>query len=111
MGAVEVEAFFTMLATERQVSPSTHKQALSALLFLYRDVLNQNLPWFVQIGRPKIQHRLACVITWHKVQQTLALLNTSNPIFGLFGKLLYGTENWLGLFEQPSPIDKYIGVG
>ncbi len=38
-GAPEVEAFLTMLATERQVSASTHNQALSALLFLYREVL------------------------------------------------------------------------
>ena len=36
MGASEVEAFLTMLATERKVSASTHNQALSALLFLYR---------------------------------------------------------------------------
>jgi hypothetical protein len=39
MGAAEVEAFLTMLATERKVSASTHNQALSALLFLYREVL------------------------------------------------------------------------
>lgn len=39
MGAPEVEAFLTMLTTERKVSTSTHNQALSALLFLYREVL------------------------------------------------------------------------
>lgn len=39
MGAPEGEAFLTMLATERKVSTSTHNQALSALLFLYREVL------------------------------------------------------------------------
>lgn len=39
MGAAEVEAFLTMLATERHVSASAHNQALSALLFLYREVL------------------------------------------------------------------------
>lgn len=39
LGAAEMEAFLTMLATERQVSASTHNQALSALLFLYREVL------------------------------------------------------------------------
>jgi Phage integrase, N-terminal SAM-like domain len=38
MGAAEVEAFLTMLATERHVSASTHHQALSSLLFLYREV-------------------------------------------------------------------------
>jgi hypothetical protein len=52
MGSAEVEAFLTMLATQRQVSPSTHRQALNALLFLYRDVLCMDLPWKQQIGRP-----------------------------------------------------------
>lgn len=41
MGAAEVEAFLTMLANERHVSASTHNQALSALLFLYREVLGR----------------------------------------------------------------------
>ncbi len=41
MGAAEVEAFLTMLATERHVSASTHNQALSAILFLYREVLHR----------------------------------------------------------------------
>lgn len=44
MGEAAVEAFLTMLATERHVSASTHNQALSALLFLYREVLGVNLP-------------------------------------------------------------------
>ena len=44
MGSAEVEAFLTMLATGRGVSASTHKQALSALLFLYREVLGMELP-------------------------------------------------------------------
>ena len=39
MGATEVEAFLNMLVNKRQLSPSTHNQALSALLFLYLDVL------------------------------------------------------------------------
>ena len=42
MGEAEVEAFLTMLAIERDVSASTHNQALSALLFLYREVLGVN---------------------------------------------------------------------
>ena len=52
MGAPEVEAFLTMQATERRVSTSTHNQALSALLFLYREVLNMDLPWMDGISRP-----------------------------------------------------------
>jgi hypothetical protein len=53
MGAPEVEAFLSMLATERQVSASTHNQALSALLFLYREVLAIDLPWLEGINRPE----------------------------------------------------------
>ncbi len=45
MGVDEVQGFLSMLANERHVSASTHKQALSALLFLYREVLGLSLPW------------------------------------------------------------------
>lgn len=45
MGAPEVEAFLSHLANVRRISPATHKQALSALLFLYREVLGVDLPW------------------------------------------------------------------
>lgn len=52
IGASHLEAFLTMLATERKVSASTHNQALSALLFLYREVLEIDLPWLQNINRP-----------------------------------------------------------
>lgn len=58
MGSAEVEAFLTHLATERHVAPSTHKQALAALLFLYRQVLDIDLPWMQVIGRPKSPVRI-----------------------------------------------------
>ena len=45
IGALRVEAFLTMPATERKVSASTHNQALSAILCLYREVLDIDLPW------------------------------------------------------------------
>ena len=44
MGQAEVEDFLSMLATEKRVAPATHRQALNALLFLYRQVLNMGLP-------------------------------------------------------------------
>jgi hypothetical protein len=53
MGVVEVEAFLSHLANERKVSASTHKQALSAILFLYKEVLRTELPWLQDIGRPR----------------------------------------------------------
>lgn len=59
MGVVEVEAFLTMLANERQVPPATHRQALNALLFMYRQVLGMELPWMQQIGRPAERMRLS----------------------------------------------------
>jgi len=45
LGGPEVEAFLSWQANERNVAVSTHRQALSALLFLYQKVLGMNLPW------------------------------------------------------------------
>ena len=72
MGAPEVEAFLTHLAEVRQVSPSTHKQALAALLFLYREVLKMDLPWMAEVGRPRAVRRLPVVLTTDELQRTLA---------------------------------------
>jgi Phage integrase, N-terminal SAM-like domain len=58
LGAPEVEAFLSWLANARQVAPSTHKQALAALLFLYDKVLGLNLPWLKDIGTREF--KLAC---------------------------------------------------
>ena len=55
IGAPGVEVFLSMLATERKVSASTHNQALSALLFLYREVLSINLPWLNDINRSALK--------------------------------------------------------
>ena len=51
MGVAEVEAFLTMMATERKASASTPNQALSALLFLHCEVLNIDLPWLNAASR------------------------------------------------------------
>ena len=53
MGAQEVSAFLSHLATDRHVAASTQNQAASALLFLYREVLNQPLPWLDQVQRAR----------------------------------------------------------
>jgi site-specific recombinase XerD len=63
MGAGEVEAFLTHLATERKVSASTHNQALSAMLFLYREVLVIELPWLNDINHPAQKRRIPSVLT------------------------------------------------
>ena len=91
MGAREVEAFLTHLAVERKVSASTHNQALSALLFLYREVLRVDLPWLNEIGRPQTPRRLPEVLTVDEVRRTLAALREQAPEHSLFAQLLYGT--------------------
>lgn len=88
MGRVEVEAFLTMLATERRSSTSTNRQALSALLFLYKEVLGQELPWLQEIGRPVPTKRIPCVLTRDEVQRILSLMQAET---GLLARLLYGT--------------------
>ena len=66
-----VEAFLTMLATERKVSASTHNQALSAILFLYREVLEIDLPWLNSINRPTNKRRIPSVLTKYEVDGVL----------------------------------------
>lgn len=88
MGQKEVEAFLTMLATERRVSVSTHRQALSALLYLYKEVLSQDLPWLDEIGRPVPTKRIPSVLTKDEIQRVLSLMAGET---GLLARLLYGT--------------------
>ena len=88
MGAPEIEAFLTMLATERKVSTSTHNQALSALLFLYREVLNMDLPWMDGINRPAAKRRIPSVLTKDEVAGLLAQME---GVTALLARLLYGT--------------------
>ncbi len=88
MGAPEVEAFLAWLAGERRVAVSTHKQALSALLFLYQKVLGVDLPWLNEIGRPKTRVRLPVVLSVGEVAAVLAALSGEHR---LFAQLLYGT--------------------
>jgi len=88
MGAPEVEAFLSWLASERKVAVATHKQALSALLFLYQQVLGLDLPWLNEIGRPKSRVRLPVVLTHDEVSRVLMALD---PPHRLMAQLLYGT--------------------
>jgi site-specific recombinase XerD len=68
----DIEAFLTMLATEREVSASTHNQALSAVLFLYREVLGVDLPWIDGINWPSSNRRIPSVLTKDEVAGVLA---------------------------------------
>ena len=87
MGSPEVQAFLTMLAVERKVSVSTHRQALSALLFLYQKVLGVSLPWLDELERPVPKRRIPVVLTRAEVQAVLGNLEGQHQ---LFASLLYG---------------------
>lgn len=88
MGAVEVEAFLTHLAVAGNVSASTQNQALSALLFLYREVLQIELPWLNDVVRAKQPQRLPVVLTRTEVR---AVLDRMPGVYGLMASTLYGT--------------------
>lgn len=88
MGAAEVTAFLTYLAVAGQVSASTQNQALSALLFLYREVLEIQLPWLDELVRAKRPARLPVVLTQCEVAQVLAQME---GVHALQLRLLYGT--------------------
>jgi len=88
MGKIEVEQFLTWLAVNRKVAPSTQNQALQAILFLYRKVLNIELPWLDDVVRAKCQRRVPVVLSRHEVATVLAALKGQ---YQLIGKLLYGS--------------------
>ena len=88
MGPREVEAFLSMLAVKGNVAASTQNQALSALLFLYRQVLGIELPWMDEVVRAKRPQRIPVVLTREEVTRLLALMEGR---YGLMASLLYGT--------------------
>jgi integron integrase len=88
MGAAEVEAFLTHLATVQGVAASTQNQAKSALLFLYKQVLGVSLPWLDEVVSAKTRQRLPVVLTPREVQELLLALNGTA---WLVSSLLYGT--------------------
>lgn len=77
-----------MLANERTLSASTHNQAFSAVLFLYREVLGIDLPWLNHIGRPQQTKRMPSVLTKNEV---VGLLAQMGGVTDLLDRLLYGT--------------------
>jgi integron integrase len=87
MGAPEVTAFLTFLAVEGKVAASTQNQALSALLFLYREVLGVELPWLDDLVRAKRPQHLPVVLTRDEVR---AVLQGLDGVPRLMAMLLYG---------------------
>jgi len=80
--------FLSFLANEHRVAASTHRQALHALLFLYKEVLDLDLPWLQEIGRPQSRKRIPVVLLAEEVNQILSVMTGE---LGLLSKLLYGT--------------------
>jgi integron integrase len=87
LGAGEVTAFLNYLACEREVAAATQNQALSALLFLYKEVLRQPLPWLDGLERAKLPTRVPTVLTRGEVQRLLAAMQGTK---WLMASLLYG---------------------
>lgn len=88
MGADEVRAFLGHLTSGLDVAVSTHQQALSELLFLYRDVLELELPWIENLSRPTKAKRLPTVLSQAEVE---ALFLAMSGTHALMARLLYGT--------------------
>ena len=88
MGEAEISAFLTYLAVTKNVTASTQNQALSALLFLYKQVLGTELAWLDDVTRAKRPSRLPTVLPKEQVLQLLDAMNGTN---GLIARLLYGT--------------------
>lgn len=84
----DIEAFLSYLAVERKVSPSTQNQALQAILFLYRVVLEIELPWMEDVVRAKPKRRVPVVLSKAEVQKMLSLCRGEAR---LSAHLLYGS--------------------
>ena len=103
LGQTEVGAFLTHLAVAGRVSASTHNQAKSALLFLYKEVLGVELPWLDGIESAKRPARLPVVLTTGEVEAVLALVGGTpgvilrrvlerHGLLGYFGAISYSDE-------------------
>ena len=87
MGGAEVTRFLTSLAVDGNVAASTQNQALSALLFLHRDVLEQDLPWLDNVVRAKGAQRLPVVLTRAEVSAVIHQLQGTPRLMAI---LMYG---------------------
>ena len=87
LGEAEVTAFLNHLARERTVAAATQNQALSALLFLYKEVIGEALPWLADLERAKRPVRVPAVLTRDEVRRLLAAMRGSK---WLMASLLYG---------------------
>jgi integron integrase len=87
-GEVKIEDFLTYLAIDQKVAASTQNQAMNALVFLYKQVLNISLEKKIDAVRSKKNHRIPVVLTQDEVKQIIGLMDGTT---GLVVKLLYGS--------------------
>jgi site-specific recombinase XerD len=88
MGAPELTAFLSSLAVDANVAASTQNQVLSALLFLYREVLDQEVPWLDEVVRARRPVRLPIVLTREEVRSLLRQLRGTPRLMAI---LMYGS--------------------
>ena len=88
LGKAEITAFLTTLAVRGKVAASTQNQALSALLFLYRHVLETEVPWLDELVHAKRPQKLPVVLTRGEVQALLSCLRGTKWLMAV---LLYGS--------------------
>jgi site-specific recombinase XerD len=97
MGTPEVEAFLTHLAVNEKVAASTQNQALSALLFRYREVLHQDLG-IIDALRAQKPKRIPTVLTKDEVRRVIAQMSGTHR---LMAQLLYGSSLRLLVLQHP----------
>ena len=88
LAGAEVESFLTSLATDRHVAAATQAQALAAVLFLYKHVLNVDLPWLGNVIRARRPKRLPLVLTRSEVRRVLDNMDGQHRVIA---SLLYGS--------------------
>ena len=87
MGAQEVEQFLTYLAVNGRVAASTQNQALSAILFMYKEVLKIELSWLNDVTRAKRSEKIPLVFSKNEIRKVLANLDGT---YWIMAHLLYG---------------------
>jgi len=114
MGEAELSTFLTHLARDGKVAASTQNQALSALLFLYKEVLKQEIGWLENVERAKRPARLPVVLTRNEVHKVFAHLHGTPR---LMAGLLYGhvkaslTCCWEVGYRDVLPLCPTLGQG
>ena len=93
MGKAEVTAFLNHLATDKQVAAATQAQALAGVLFLYKEVLEIDLPWLDEVIRARRPRRIPTVLERHEVRE---LLDAMQGDHATMARLMYGTGMRIG---------------